>query len=374
MNKSKLLHLIKQEEGFKLDFKFKLSLDLDSDKKEFVKDIIAIANTEGGRGYIIFGIEDKTKRIVGLKDLPLNMEERIQQIITYRSVPPVSVSFEVIELNKKQVGVLTIFKSRQVPHQMIQNGAFYVRRGSTTDILSRHEIAKILQSQGIISFEMALCRSARLEDLDFDMIDKYLGGFPVYQTQKIQLFRVLGLIGEDDEGKGEYPTYGGLLLFGRYPHFFIPHALLEVFFGKERFIITGNIMAMLEDFERKVKHLLPSTYPFEGLREVVANAMIHRDYWNSFNISRVYISPSFIKVSNPRHYEFHSTSSPKTSRTNPWLYSRLLLLEQRNSNVHFGIGLEAVRAIFKEKMQVNTPVEEHYFEVILPGTQDYEHI
>lgn len=371
INKSKLLYLIKQEEGFKLDFKLKLSLDLDSDKKEFVKDVIAIANTEGGRGYILFGIEDKTERIVGIEDLPLNMEERIQQIIAYRSAPPVPVSFELTEINKKQIGVLTIFKSRQVPHQMIQNGAFYVRRGSTTGILGSHEIAKIFQSQGIISFEMTPCRQAHLKDLDFEAIDKYLGDFPVYHTQKIQLLKALGIIADEEDGKEEYPTYGGLLLFGKFPHFFIPHALLEVSFGKEKMIITGNILTMLAEFEEKVKSLLPPHYPFEGLREVVVNAIIHRDYWNAFNTVKIVISPVFIKISNPRHYAYHQKPETKTSRTNPWLYSRLLLLEQRNSTVHFGIGLEAVRELFKEKMQINAPLETNYFEVILPGTQDY---
>ncbi|MEG0580382.1 MAG: ATP-binding protein, partial [Niameybacter sp.] len=91
----------------------KLSLEVDSDKKEFVKDVIAMANTEGGRGYIVFGVEDKTKRIIGLTDVPVDIEERIQQIITYRSVPPVPVSFEVLEYKQKQVGILTIYKSRQ---------------------------------------------------------------------------------------------------------------------------------------------------------------------------------------------------------------------------------------------------------------------
>ena len=133
MNKSKLIHLLNEDEGFKLDFKLKLALELDSDKKEFVKDVIAIANTEGGRGYIIYGIEDKTKRLVGLKDIPIDIEERIQQVIAYRSVPPVPASFEILEIKQKKIGILTIFKSRQVPHQMRQNGAFYVRRGSTTD-------------------------------------------------------------------------------------------------------------------------------------------------------------------------------------------------------------------------------------------------
>lgn len=371
MNKSKLLNLLKMEEGFKLDFKLKLSLDLDSDKKEFVKDVIAIANTEGGRGYILYGIEDKTKRIVGLKDLPDNIEERIQQIIAYRSIPPVPVSFERVEIGKKQIGVLTIFKSRQVPHQMMQNGAFYVRRGSTTDVAARHEIAKMLQAQGIISIELVPCYTATLEDLDWELIDLYLGSFPVYQTQKLQLLKALGILEPDNEENGTHPTYGGLLLFGKSPQIFLPHAILDITLEKESFSITGNLLTMLDQFEAKIKHQLPNNYPFEELKEVVANALIHRDYWNTYHFTEVFITSSHIKVSNPRHYDYRADESFKISRMNSWLYSRLLLLTPQTSSVHFGIGLERVKQTFGDQLQIETNSNQSIFEVTLPGTGNY---
>ena len=39
---------------------------IESGKKELAKDICAIANSRGGRGYIVIGVEDKTKRIIGI--------------------------------------------------------------------------------------------------------------------------------------------------------------------------------------------------------------------------------------------------------------------------------------------------------------------
>ena len=66
MEIKKLKILLKKEEGTKLDFKLSLDLINESGKKELAKDICAIANSKGGRGYIIIGIEDKTKKIVGI--------------------------------------------------------------------------------------------------------------------------------------------------------------------------------------------------------------------------------------------------------------------------------------------------------------------
>ena len=53
MDSKKLLSLIKREEGPKLDFKLRLELFYETGKKELTKDICAIANSNGGRGYII---------------------------------------------------------------------------------------------------------------------------------------------------------------------------------------------------------------------------------------------------------------------------------------------------------------------------------
>lgn len=75
MDKYKLKMLLESDEGPKLDFKQSLSLETDGEKKELVKDVIAIANSRGGRGYIIFGVEDKTKRIVGIKDENISEEK-----------------------------------------------------------------------------------------------------------------------------------------------------------------------------------------------------------------------------------------------------------------------------------------------------------
>ncbi|WHE06136.1 ATP-binding protein [Thermoanaerobacterium thermosaccharolyticum] len=58
MDKKKLKLLVNRDEGHKLDFKLKIDLDLESGRKELAKDVCAIANSRGGRGHIIIGVED----------------------------------------------------------------------------------------------------------------------------------------------------------------------------------------------------------------------------------------------------------------------------------------------------------------------------
>lgn len=120
MDKNKLAQLLKQDEGPKLDFKASLSLSTESEKKEITRDVIAMANSRGGRGYIIYGVEDKTKRVIGVNP-GYYKEEQIQQIIYNRCDPPVPISVEFIEYEGKLLAVLSVYKSSHQPHQMQSN-------------------------------------------------------------------------------------------------------------------------------------------------------------------------------------------------------------------------------------------------------------
>ena len=371
MNVNKLYQLLKNDEGFKLDFKLQLHLECETEKKEFVKDVIAIANTPGGRGYIVFGIEDQTRRIVGLDEVPPHVEERIQLMIANRATPPVPVRFDLVEIEGKKVGVVTIFKSMQVPHQMIQTGAFYIRRGSTTDKANRHELANMLQQYGMLSFENVPCRSSRLEDLDADAIKQYCNHLVLNDEQHQLILSTMGVLASDLEKEIYYPTYGGLLLFGIHPQNYIPQAVLEVNIEGKIIGIEGNIIEMLHTFKALMKSHLPKTYPLEGLLEVVMNALIHRNYWNNGQYTQVLINKEKIIVINPMSHELYESKGFRR-RVNPWLYSRLLLMQQQK-NFHLGIGLEKTKKIFEDKkpVKITTDRLEGIFEVILPGINDY---
>lgn len=372
MNKNKLMQLLKNDEGFKLDFKLKFNLELDSEKKEFVKDVIAIANTPGGRGYIIFGVEDATRQVVGLDVIPEHIEERIQQIIANRAMPPVSVRFDIIEIETKQLGIVTIFKSMQVPHQMIQTGAFYIRRGSTTDKATRHEVANMLQQYGMLSFENVPCRSSRLKDLDEKALSMKWGSPLFADQEQLLLLSSLGIIATDYEKERYYPTYGGLLLFGKHPQDFIPQAIIEVWHQNEVYGIEGNVIEMIKAFETYITKVLPEKYPIIGLVEVVTNAIIHRSYWNNTQYIQVAIGRNDVKVTNPMSHEIDE-GIERRWRVNPWLYSRLLIMRQGQDHFHLGIGLDKTKQLFEAAggIKIETKRLEGIFEVTLPGIASY---
>ena len=182
----------------------------------------------------------------------------------------------------------------------------------------------------------------------------------------------MGIIACDLEREKYYPTYGGLLLFGKRPQDFIPQAVLEVSQDGINIGIEGNIIDMLNEFKDRMKCTLPKNYPLDGLMEVAINAIIHRNYWNNGQYTQVQISEKTIVVTNPMSHEIYEMKASRW-RINPWLYSRLLIMQQQNS-FHLGIGLEKAKELFQSKgiVKVETKPIEGIFQVILPGIAEYK--
>jgi ATP-dependent DNA helicase RecG len=216
MDTQKLRTLINRDENSKLDFKLKLSIDTESSKKELAKDISAIANSRGGRGHIIFGVEDKTKEIVGIKRQDFH-EETIQQIIASRIDPPVPVSVDTLDIENVTLGIITIYTTEQKPHQIRETGAFYIRRGSTTDIMRKDELASMLEETGIVQHELLPVLKASYDALDLSLISDYFdkSNMKVEITQGLLL--ELGILIHEHDINVYHPTFGGLLLFGKQP-------------------------------------------------------------------------------------------------------------------------------------------------------------
>jgi predicted HTH transcriptional regulator len=91
ITEAEIIELIKKaEEGPSLDYKEDLPLQSDGDKAEFVKDVIALANSEE-KAHIVIGVEDGTGKPVGFKT-PHTVEQ-INQILKDKCDPPISVEY-----------------------------------------------------------------------------------------------------------------------------------------------------------------------------------------------------------------------------------------------------------------------------------------
>lgn len=375
MDRQKLKRLLKGEEGPKLDFKEVLHLVNESDKKELTKDVIAMANSRGGRGYIIFGIQDKTKKVIGIKAVDFK-EEQIQQIIYNRCDPPVPISIDFVEYENVLLAVLTVFRSTHKPHMMLQNGAFYIRRGSTTDVARRGEIANLFQENGIMTYETVLLKNALLEELDFDLVAQYFKNLDVVSGRPNEvLMEAMGMIGQRSETEGYRATIGGMLLFGKNPSLYLPHVYVKIVHEESIEYITGSIVKMLDGACARIRGIMGNdSYPMGAVEEVIANALVHRDYLDSSRGVVIAISDKNIEVSNPGSliasnsiYKFEHENNP--DRRNSWLYQRLVTADSGRRFLKTGAGLGRIKKAFENIGEVKylNIGSQNLFKVILPG-------
>lgn len=382
MDAQKLQQLLLREEGVKLDFKLQLSLNREGEKRELAKDVSAIANSRGGRGYIVIGVKDKTKEIIGI-DPYFFSEEKIQQIISNRCDPPVPIRLDTVQFQDKFIAIITIFKSNQRPHQMLQTGGFYIRRGSTTGLAHREEIAGMFQETGLINHETMLVYRATLADLDGEAIFRFFKKYGIKERISLSHWESAGFIGKNRETETFHPTIGGLLLFGKKPQLFLPHAVIKIIACLENCssegatkitYFEGTIIEQLNAAQLFIrKLLLKSSYPVEALDEALANAVIHRDYLHGSKEISVSLNNNKFIISNPGSFldsfQDYLSDSNVPSLRNPWLYHKALLFDKKKRFAKSGLGLTNISKLLEDYGPVeykNYP-DRNLFQVILPG-------
>jgi ATP-dependent DNA helicase RecG len=370
MDNQKLLTLISREEGPKLDFKLKLILETESSKKELAKDVCAIANSRGGRGYLIFGIEDKTKKVVGINKNEFE-EEKVQQIVSTRLDPPVPVSVDFVNIEDKVLGVITIFNTSQKPHQLRDSGAFYIRRGSTTDIMRKEEIASMLQDTGLINYELLPITKASVKDLDNEKVKDYFikSGLPVEMDTDI--LQSTGIIVKEKDYNEFHPTFGAMLLFGKQPCNFLPHSVIRIhnYFNTKlpfHFIAKGTVIEMLNEASMFLKKCLDShALPFDVVEDLLGKAVVYRDYFDINNCIEVYVNKKSIEISNPGAIIRREGNTDKYIRRNMWLYLKVLAIDNNNKYFHKNINVNQLMKSHGKIKYINI-LSKNIFKVVIP--------
>lgn len=378
MEKKKLLSLIRRDEGLKLDFKLKLDLSNEAGKKELTKDICAIANSSGQRGYIVVGIQDKTKKIIGMKEEDMFKEEQVQQIITSRCEPPIPLRVDFIDVNNKIVGVISIYDGGQKPYQVRENGAFYIRRGSTTDVMRKQELIAMLEENLSLTIETCPLIRSDITLLNMDLVNRYFENKGIRLTDENKDFLLLssGIAYDNKDGEILKCTYGGLLVFCDINYIYIPNNMIKIINKlnesySDVYIIQGNLIDMVDKAEKKILEIMPEDYPSFAIIESIKNAVLYREYFDLNRIVEITIDTNNIIISSPGEFIDENIKGERTNynKRNIWLYEKLITIDDKKRFLNNGKGFTRIRDAFKNKGKVkfvNSRVE-HSFKVILPG-------
>lgn len=230
-----------------------------------------------------------------------------------------------------------------------------------------------------------------LDDLDKDLLNQFKLSCKIigdlHSAPVIRSFVQLGIFAEV-EGK-TVPTGVGLLLFGKNPQLTYPNALIRatVKRGDMEDVKTfeGPLLKQPKQIEEWVAKELNSwilrkqakrekayEYPLDVIREIVANAILHRDYSIEGAPIYVEINEDAIVVKSPGYpvrpltlQQIKTFSAPSLSR-NPkiiYVFDKFDLAEQR------GLGFKTVRSLPTHDIPLpRVTFEEPYLIITMPFT------
>jgi len=241
--------------------------------------------------------------------------------------PPPSMSVEKFALPEGDVVALTVFPSHYPPIKY--NGQVWVRTGPRKMLATEEDIHLLVERRsryGVRDEELP-CDRATLKDLDLDLfrafyLPKAINAQVIESDDRPVLEQLAALRFFNLEKN--CPTNLGVLLFARYPERFIPSAYIQYvkFSGKDNSgdvlqenVFKGPLVKVVQDLDVFVKtgpgasRPVPVTalreepesrYPSWALRELVLNAIIHRDYFLGNAPIKFYeYKKERIEISNP---------------------------------------------------------------------------
>ncbi|MBN1669088.1 MAG: hypothetical protein JW862_18485 [Anaerolineales bacterium] len=276
--------------------------------------LVGMANTTGGT--ILLGIAPRSARVLGIRDLESLLDRVFQAALL--SEPTLVLPLPQVE-SYQQEQLLRIEVPEGLPHVYSLDGRYLGRKAAQTSPLAARDLRALLVERGVLQFESRLAPGASLSDLELERVSAYAAalGYPVDAPLETLLLRRGCVQRAGDQLK---PTYAGLLLFSSHPQQWLPSAtiLAARFPGisiSDQFVkqeIRGPLPDQLRQAETFVRDHLRSTvrlvglrrqetpeYPPEVVRELLVNAVAHRDYNQQGDGIHLHIFADRLEVHSP---------------------------------------------------------------------------
>ncbi len=276
--------------------------------------LAAMANSQGGK--VLIGL-DAGGAAAGVTDTAAAIDRLLQAALALD--PPLIIPVPESRSFDGQT-ILTARVPPGMPHVYAAEGRYLRREGAANVPLLSRELRLLIMQRSDTSFETEIARGASLGDIDWNKAKLYvasLSGMSDINVDKALLKR--GCLVEQDGVLR--PTNAGILLFGKEPQRFLRGADITAarFAGdtmSDRFTrqdILGTLPDQIKraemfliDHLRKGVQLGPTMardeqfeYPLEAARELVVNAVAHRDYQISGDGIRLFLFSNRMEVTSP---------------------------------------------------------------------------
>ncbi|MGR0032943.1 RNA-binding domain-containing protein [Pseudomonas aeruginosa] len=315
METTELIDLLSRGEDSRQQFKTDMN-----NADALAAEIVAFSNTAGGRIFIGVNDDGSVRGLSGADVARLNM--LIANVASQVVRPAVNPLTENVPHPAGTVLVLSIAEGVNKPY-MDKNGAIWVKNGSDKRrATSREELQRLFQQAGLVHADETPVAGLTAGDVDMPYFEAFFEqqfGEPLAQHNQPlpQLLTNMNLMNQ-----GQLNVAGGLL-FAKSPHYALPAFIVKAvaFVGTqiedERYIDSRDIAGKLADvFQQTLGFIVANTRAAQGEQgfnsqgqpeiprivweELVANALIHRDYFVSAPI-RVLVFADRVEIISPGH-------------------------------------------------------------------------
>lgn len=313
MNRADLLEIIRNRENSGVEFKRD-----DIHPERLAERVVGLLNLEGG--HVLLGVEDDGS-VSGLSREPAQAEEWVMQMARDHIQPAINPYWETFEWQPgKLIGVISLMRnSPDKPYKAKRGGVWvtYVRVGTITRLATREEEERLYQQSGQLRYGLKPVLGTKFEDFDRrrlrDYFTRILGGQAPDEHDEDEWYRLLQNMDFAITSAGHVAaTVDGLLIFGRNPARFLPQSGIRAICypgtepgyatradedirgplvplgSPDGLIYEQGVVDRGWDFVRRntsptarleaARRLDSWEYPEDAVREVLVNALVHRDY------------------------------------------------------------------------------------------------
>jgi ATP-dependent DNA helicase RecG len=296
--------------------------------EQLAKEIVAFANSYGGRLFV--GVDDDGE-VSGIQRADL--EHWIMDTVCGRYVHPALIpKYEEVQLDASiRVAVITVPMGSSKPYVVCHNDRedFYIRVGSISKLATREQIVRMSASGGMLHVETMPVPRTSMKSLDKARLENYFRdilaepSLPSNDEEWTERLEDMGFLTNSSD-QGKVCTIAGLVLFGINPRRYLKQAGLRlmVFDSLDKeykalldTVLDGPMVARVELAEQRVSGIvddglvekaasalqpfiteesdvidkgfrrpLNRLYPWNAIRELILNALAHRDWTRSTDI------------------------------------------------------------------------------------------
>lgn len=298
------------------------------DTEKLSQAICAFANdfpNHGHPGYVLIGVDDKTGEAAGTEigDDVLQRLGGLRSDGNIQPLPAITVTHISLSDGSGDVAVIEVHPSDMPPVRY--KGRVWIRFGPRKGIASEQEERMLTERRvaHIRTFDLRPCQEATLEDLVPELFSSYRAravSREVIEENHRSLPEQMASLRMFDLRRS-CPTNAGVLLFGKDPRFRIIGAYVQflrisgtqlsddVAQEKE---FTGDLLTILRELDlflevhiktrpvadTLLREEMVSDYPKIAIREIMMNAIMHRDYESNAPV-RFYWFDDRIEIQNP---------------------------------------------------------------------------